>query len=191
MRAAKDATVLQPSLFPMFNVLVCLLGSLVLVMGAVAAFSLGPKRTVLLKVKAVDPDNEKAPAYVVWDGHEVTVHPERVVVAMDLDAAKLSEGELDALTRRIMRNLGAGDTVGRFWTLYWEAVDTKITHQLQGTRFAALLESVVARSAERYLVVLVRPTGFDSFTALRNFLMRRGVDVGYEPIEQTFDVRVR
>lgn len=191
MRAAKDATVLQPSLFPMFNVLVCLLGSLVLVMGAVAAFSLGPKRTVLLKARAVDPGNEKAPAYVVWDGREITVHPERVAVAMDLDAAKLSDGEIDALTRRIMRSLGAGDVVGRFWKLYWEAVDEKITKQLHGTHLAELLDSIVARSAERYLVVLIRPTGFDSFTALRNFLMRRGVDVGYEPIEQTFDVRVR
>jgi hypothetical protein len=175
----------------MFNVLVCLLGSLVMVLGAVAAFSLGPNRTVIIKEEAVDPTNAKTPEYVVWDGREVVVHPARVSVQLDVDAAELSDSEIDAIAARALRGPRGGDVRERFRELYWQASDDKIEAQIQGTPVDDLLASITSRSQERYVVVLVRPSGFDSFRSVRDFLIRRDIDVGYEPIEQSFRVRVR
>lgn len=50
--------------------------------------------------------------------------------------------------------------------------------------FGKLLDRLVAKKKESYVFVLVRPSGFDNFDAIRAAVVRRELDIGYEPVEQ-------
>jgi hypothetical protein len=187
VRSIPGSTPPAPTLFPVLSVLVSLLGSLILVMAGVTSFALGPGRTVSISVRGPsDTSHRKTPTYLEWDGQGLTVHPERVVVPLDLGRTTLTEAEMAEVVRA-----APDDPDADVAAVYWGRVDAKFDALLSGTRVAEVLAETQARPAARYLVLLVRPSGFDSFIPLRNFLLRRGIDVGYEPIEQRYAVRVQ
>jgi hypothetical protein len=169
------------------SVLVSLLGALILIMGGITSFSIGPGRTVSISVRgpSSEPRQRKVPTYLEWDGQGLTVHPDRAVVPVDLGRTTLTEDEIAAIVRE-----APDDPQVDVASLYWKKVDAKFEALLAGTRVAELLAVTKASAAAGYLVLLVRPSGFDNFIPLRNYLIRRGVDVGYEPIEQRYAVRV-
>jgi hypothetical protein len=184
MRPSPAAADLQPTLFPILSVLVCLLGTLILMMGAVTSVSLGPGRTVLINVTGASSPRRKQPTYLEWDGTALTVHPSRTRVPIDVEGTDLSQAEISDLLRR---HSGVDDVM----PFYWAAVDAKYGAQIAATPLAQLLDEVAAEASGRYLVVFVRPSGFASFVHVRNFLIRRHIDIGYEPIEQGYRVRVK
>lgn len=176
-RVAVDLT---PSLFPILGVLVGLLGSLILIMATVAAFALGPSRTIRINVSGPsDTSRGESPTYIEFDGTALTLHPSRERVLFDPSKIQLSDSEI----RRIVRSRGD------LWKMYWRRFDEKLRDQLSGTGMVGLL-TARANGSRTYVVILVRPSGFESFLPLRNFLMRQGLDVGYEPIEQNYKVSV-
>ena len=181
MRGTLGSTPPAPTLFPVLSVLVSLLGSLILIMAGVTSFSIGPGRTVAIGIRktASQPAPQKTPTYLEWDGRGLVVHPDREVVPVDLERTTLTEDEIAAVVRETPDDPQADVT-----TLYWKRVDAKFDALFAGTRIAQLLTTA------SHLVLLVRPSGFDNFIPLRNFFIRRGVDVGYEPIEQRYGVRV-
>jgi hypothetical protein len=176
----RSSTTLTPTLFPILSVLVGLLGSLVLIMGAVTAFALGPARTVRVAISTPTESRDRTPAYIEYDGTGFTLHPSLDRVPFDLTRTVLTDREIWNVVRG----------PGKLWDKYWRAVDAKFLAQIEGTALAPRLRKD-ADGRPPYVVVLVRPSGFDSFIPVRNFLLRQKVDVGYEPIEQTYKVRVR
>lgn len=176
----RPSTTLTPTLFPILSVLVGLLGALVLIMGAVTAFALGPARTVRVAISIPTETRDRAPAYIEYDGSGFMLHPSLDPVPFDLTRTVLSDREIWNVVR----------SRGKVWDAYWRAVDAKFLAQIEGTALAPLLRKDADGRAP-YVVVLVRPSGFDSFIAVRNFMLRQKIDVGYEPIEQAYKVRVR
>lgn len=171
---------LTPSLFPILSVLVGLLGALIFVMATVTAFALGPGRTVRINLSApAGADTSEEPIYLEFDGTSLVLHPSRDRVAFDSSNTKLSEEEV----RQVVKSRGDP------WKNYWKRVDVKFHEQFIHTPVAPLLEKR-DDGQQTYVVVLVRPSGFESFLEIRNFLIRQGLDVGYEPIEQAYRVRV-
>jgi hypothetical protein len=175
-----STSALTPTLFPILSVLVGLLGALVLITGAVTAFALGPARTVRVPLAIPAEAKKRTPAYVEYDGSGFIVHPSLDRVPLDLARTALTDGEI----ARIVRSRGD------LWANFWRAVDAKWLAQIDGTSLEPLLRASLDGSAP-YVVVLVRPSGFGTFLPVRNFLMRQKVDVGYEPVEQGYKVRVR
>jgi hypothetical protein len=155
--------------------------------GTVSAFSLGPGRTVLITPAPTRHDwHGKTAHYLEWDGESVVLHPSRERVPIDFSLIELSKDEIysELLAR------GFQGTDQTFWDRLREIWQGRLERQIAGTPFDALLKTVFAKRAREYLVVLVRPSGFDTFLRLRNYVMQQGIDVGYEPVEQSFKIRI-
>ena len=50
--------------------------------------------------------------------------------------------------------------------------------------FGKLLSDIAAEKDKRYLFIAVRPSGFGNFADLRELIHKRGIIMGYEPIDQ-------
>ncbi|WP_013322209.1 hypothetical protein [Gloeothece verrucosa] len=55
--------------------------------------------------------------------------------------------------------------------------------------FKTLLEKVKNHKNKEYLIVVVRPDGFDIFQEIREVIEKQGIDMGYEPIEEGIKVK--
>ena len=55
----------------------------------------------------------------------------------------------------------------------------------------ALLFALAEDDSHQYLVVLVRPDGFSNFYDLRGYIESKGLDFGYEPIDQAWSIQMR
>lgn len=179
----------QPvSLFPMFNILVCTLGCLILIVGTVVAFSLGPGRSVLIDIEeTIGGKHHKTPTYIEWDGKGITIHPERNSVPLDLSVIQFSDEEFE----EIKNSLGDNYSDEQLISAVRRRRSGKIMGQIEQTLFEDLLQRIHREKDSEYLVIMVRPSGFDTFVALRNFILEQGLDVGYEPIDQNWNLRVR
>ena len=177
----------QPvSLFPMFNILVCTLGCLILIVGTVTAFSLGPGRSVLIDVEGeIGGKHNKTPTYIEWNGKEIIIHPKKDRVPLYV---KFSDGELQEVKDSYI--------AGRF-SLEQATLEirrrqhNKITGQIEKTPFEDLLQHIHREKDKEYFVIMVRPSGFDTLLTLRNFILENDIDVGYEPIDQNWNLRVK
>ena len=56
--------------------------------------------------------------------------------------------------------------------------------------FGKLLDRIEAEQGSRYIIVAVRPSGFHDFAVLREAIIRRKIRIGYEPIDQRWDLSV-
>jgi len=151
------------SLFPMFNILACTLGVMVFVLATVATVSLGTDKAV----EFVAPDfpegmNREVPTWLEWDGRDLTLHPsgDSVIFAQNLRAIPTFEATYDYMF-----------------------------DQLAGTRVGAALADV-AMQRGRYVILFVRPSGFQTLTEVRGYLDLLGADVVEVPIEQAWQ-RIR
>lgn len=174
----------QPvSLFPMFNILVCTLGCLILIVGTVTAFSLGPGRTISINVGGSNKESHhKMPTYIEWDGKAIVIHPERNRIP--LLEINLSDKELKDLSANT-------SSTEAFISAAKRRQHSKIMTQVERTPFEDLLQRIHRKRDSEYLVIMIRPSGFDTLVSLRNFILEKGVDVGYEPIEQNWNLRVK
>ena len=53
------------------------------------------------------------------------------------------------------------------------------------------LEEMIDKKESYYVLFAVRPSGFENFQTLASEFRDKGVDVGYEPIEQSKNVRLK
>lgn len=64
------------SLFPVFNILVCLLGILIFIMSASVIISVGLERSVVVNMDSSSKNTiDKTPYFVEWYGNQVVIHP--------------------------------------------------------------------------------------------------------------------
>lgn len=148
------------SLFPMFNILACTLGVMVFILATVATVSLGADKAVDI-VAHVDPGDPepRTPIWLEWDGTTLTLLPtgEQATFERPLD-------EIET----------------------WEATWSYISTSLGGTRLGARIANVGLDNDNQYIVLLVRPEGFDELAEVRGYFEFLGVDVGYEPVDPTW-----
>lgn len=148
------------SLFPMFNILACTLGVMVFILATVATVSLGADKAVEI-VANVDPgeDEPRTPIWLEWDGRDLTLLPSGEQATFD-------------------RALDEIET--------WEETWAYISGALGGTRLGARIADVGLDTENQYIVLLVRPAGFDELPEVRGYFEFLGIDVGYEPVDPTW-----
>jgi hypothetical protein len=59
------------------------------------------------------------------------------------------------------------------------------------TALRRLLSDVEARRQTDYVIVAVRPDGFELFDAVRDQVEGRGIQIGYEPVDADWKLRIR
>ncbi len=153
------------SLFPMFNILACTLGVMVFVLATVATVSLGADRAVEIVSTASPEAVPRAPTWVEWDGEELTLRPAGDRVRFDRDLRSIPT---------------------------FEATYTYMFDRIAGTAVGGELAAVSLDRYARYVILLVRPSGFRTLPEIRGYFELLGIDLVHEPIEQGWRrVRVR
>jgi len=149
------------SLFPMFNILVATLGVLVFIMTALATLSLSSGNITIDSVHCDTPDslcgsNAKKPTYFEWDGSRIVLYPSRVEAVINRDLSSIQT---------------------------WPETYRYLDRRLGQSALESELSKIRNESDNRYVVFLVRPSGFESFSNLRAyFVTHLGLDIGYEPM---------
>jgi hypothetical protein len=59
------------------------------------------------------------------------------------------------------------------------------------TALARLLREVAANRAEEYIIVALRPSGYPYFDDVRDQVEGKGIKIGYEPIDEDWELRIR
>ena len=89
MAKANQTDQFKVSLFPMFNILICTLGVLIFILGALTTLALGVGQTVSVAVaEGLDGTysiHEKVPRYVEWDGSSLIANPGNEFVHFEED----------------------------------------------------------------------------------------------------------
>jgi len=166
------------NLFPMIDILTGTIGCFIFFITAISVFSLGPGRSIAIHAQsAMTGKHAKQPVFIEWDGRSIVIHPEKTRVPLSLTTLTTEER-----ARSSSSSVSAsGDTL----------MTRNINRQIDHTPFADLLQRVSRSRSATYLVVMVRPSGFDTFLTLRNYLLNKGVDVGYDPISQEWNLEVK
>ena len=145
------------SLFPMFNILACTLGVMVFVLATVASVSLGADKAVEYSGPEFEDEMQgRVPTWMEWDGRSLTVHPDGTQVTFERDLR-------DILT--------------------FDATYTYLFDQIVGTPMGAEV-AAISGDPDRYLMLLVRPSGFRTMPELQGYMELLGIDVVPEPIPQ-------
>lgn len=152
------------SLFPMFNILICTLGVMIFILIAVVTVSLGVGKTVTVIPGITNRHgvHQKTPVFVEWDGRNMIIHPLKQVIHFDKD----------------LWDLGVFQNIYRY-------IDEKV----RLSSLNKLFDGLHAKS-DRYVVVLVRPSGFHNFLGVKGYFKAKGVKVGYEPVDQDCKIKV-
>lgn len=61
----------------------------------------------------------------------------------------------------------------------------------KGTALRRLLVQVQSRRDAEYVIVAVRPDGFELFDEVRDEVEGRGIQIGYEPVDADWKLRIR
>lgn len=153
------------SLFPMFNILVCAMGVLIFILSAVTTLSLGVGKSVSVILGIPNnSSNVKKPHYIEWDGTSLIMHPSQQKVAFDVNLSDM-----------------------KTYDETYEYINKKI----KDTPLEKLLKEVYKHRDQDYLIILVRPSGFSHFTEIRGYIESSGIDIGYEPVDQEWKLRIK
>jgi len=157
---------LDISLFPMFNILICTLGVLIFILTTITTISLGIGKTIIIipEVNFSGKINFKTPTYFEWTGYDLILHPTKYKISFGINIQNIET---------------YSDT--------YAYLDKKI----MSTPFEKELMNIVANKNRKYVIVLIRPSGFKNFTNIRGYIESKGIDIGYEPVEQNVKLRVR
>ena len=151
------------SLEPMLNILTCTLGVLVFVVATVSLVSFGTDKAV----EFVAPDfpdelQRVTPTWIEWDGRQMVLYPEGDSIAFGQDLRAIPT---------------------------FEATYAYILQRLTGTRLGAAL-AAASLEPGRYVILFVRPSGFQTLTEVRGYFQLLGIDVVEVPLEQDWQ-RIR
>jgi hypothetical protein len=147
------------SLFPMFNILACTLGVMVFVLATVATVQLGADKAVQFEVAAqmTEELRGRSPTWLEWDGSAMVLHPSGTSVDFEQDLRSIET---------------------------FDATYAYMFEELSGSPVGAEL-AAVSGDPGRYVVLLVRPSGFRTLPEIRGYLDLLGIDFVPEPIDQT------
>ncbi len=53
-----------------------------------------------------------------------------------------------------------------------------------------LIREVEKNKDKQYLIVVLRPQGIDVFQQVRDIVEKRGIDIGYEPIDEDWTLKI-
>lgn len=151
------------SLAPMFNILAGMLGVMVLVLATVSTVSLGTDKAVEFVAPEFAEELQRiVPTWIEWDGREMVLYPQEERVGFDQDLREIAtfDETYDYMFERL-----AGTPLG-----------------------SALADASLERG--RYVILFVRPSGFQTLTEVRGYLGLLGIDVVEVPIEQDWQ-RIR
>jgi hypothetical protein len=100
--------------------------------------------------------------------------------------AQLSTGSSVALRPHYIEVTGEG-------VVLHPGGETVPSSRLEGddTPLAELLRNVSANKGEEYIIVALRPSGYPNFSRVRDQVEGRGIQIGYEPIDEGWKLRIR
>lgn len=154
-------------LLPFIAILMCVLACLLLVTMSIAALSIGPAvGEGWVPSNQTDTDS-KLPVLIEWDGSTAVFHR---------DGDKVSV-KWSPTTNPI--KIG-----GQRFELPGSNVDSSLKE------FAEILGELSRKKETHYALFAIRPSGFETFGRLVYEFRRRGISVGYEPIDQEKQVRL-
>ena len=150
------------SLFPMFNILTCTLGVLVFILTAVVGISIGAGKVAVIVPESVPAGvPTKSPLFLTWNGSDLA----------------MVEGGHEVAFPRYVEDIKT----------YAETYEY-MTARIRGTPLEMAIARAESLAAEEYVFVLIRPSGFESFDSIKGFVQTKGIDIGYEPIDQYLTV---
>ncbi len=62
---------------------------------------------------------------------------------------------------------------------------------VEGSAFRKLLEELETRRDQEYIILAIKPDGYDIFYEARKLVEERRIDLGYEPIDEGWKLRVK
>ena len=151
------------SLFPMFNILVCTLGVLIFIMSTIAVVSLGKGKSLKIVAEGLRGEHDKLPHYLVWDGISLIMLEKKDTVLLDIDIKKFKT---------------------------YKELNFVIAEKIADSQIGKLFQEVKQHSKTEYIVIIVRASGFDSFTWLHKYIKSEGIDIGYEPMDNESKIKL-
>lgn len=168
MARASQEDQYRVSLFPMFNILICTMGVLIFILGALTTLALGVGKTVSVEVAegldGTSLDHAKIPHYIEWDGASLIAHPGRETVHFAEDVSGIED---------------------------FEETYNYINNEISGSDLGKLIQHIKGSSGDDYVVLLVRPSGFNSLYEVRGYIESQGISIGYEPVKQGWSIRIK
>jgi len=152
-------------MLPFIAILMCTLGSLLYVTLIVASLCIGPGAGEGWIPVYEKGQPRKIPVLIEWDGRTALVHREGRKDRVPWDGAQT-----------VTLPDGAEVLVGG------EVSDA--------SPLGRLLSELVQRKETHYALFAVRPGGFETFNQFSDTFRERGIDVGYEPVEEGRPVRL-
>jgi len=149
-------------LFPFFNIMICAIGVLLLIGATMVGFSIDADGIVTTNtvLQSINEKNASSPIFIEWDGQKLVTHPSMSVLKL-----YIPHFELDS-------------------NINIDKVVSEIGRQIDGSYLQRVIKFALQSGGQRYFVVLVRPSGFDNFIYIREFILKQGLWLGYEPIGQ-------
>jgi len=152
-------------MLPFIAILMCTLGCLLYVTLIVASLCIGPGAGEgWIPVYGKD-QPRKIPMLLEWDGRAVTVH---------------RNGSRERVPWDGLQEVQQPDGSEAFTS---NGVD-------DASPLGGILAELDRQKETHYALFAVRPSGFETFNLLANEFRQRGIDIGYEPIEEDRPVRL-
>jgi hypothetical protein len=152
------------SLFPVFNIMICVLGILIFILNAIVTLSLGAGQVVDLIIEDLEGSAKRTPVFLEWDGTLLTYHQNKEFSSSGINLARLGR-------------FPKADDAYRY-----------VERQLEGSRIEELIHHEMVIDREKYFLILVRPNGFDTLAVIRGYFKSIDIDIGYEPISGNFRI---
>lgn len=138
---------IQTELFPFLSILACTIGTLILLIIAIASQTLSKKQEVTIVAKTERGQNQaKIPRYLECRQDGIVIYPAQTFVS----AAELQQST---------------------------------------SAFRQLLAQMKQKRGQEYLIVAVRPDGFQVFETVRSLVEAEGIDLGYEPLDRGWTLK--
>ncbi|OKH26342.1 hypothetical protein [Chroogloeocystis siderophila] len=146
MRSSRRS--IEVELFPFLSVLVCVIGSLILLIVVVTAQISTNQRQVTIVARENGQNQAKTPRYIECRSDGIVIYPEQTFVNRE----------------DINRSNSA---------------------------LQSLLAEVSFNRDKEYLIVAIRPDGIDVFQEVRTLVERQNIDIGFEPIDEGWQLKVQ
>ena len=161
----RTAAGVEVLLFPFFDLMVCTLGVLTLLAGSIVSLSLETTGITITNanIEAIRGETQKEPLYIEWTGHGLIVYPSLIQIPIAISPSS-----------------DPGFDIAR--------IEQDLQLQIRQSAFASALQCLRQNQQSRYLVVLVRPSGFNTFLAFRDIIIQSGIDIGYEPVGEHWKI---